>query len=110
MCQQSDNGMDQLLSQVEMDFVASVPNGNVPTEPISSAAPTPPPVAYSKAPARKEYIFAPVKSNKDVVRARNEGMSKKTASDTKYYLSLWKAWVDYRETENGNSIGPIEKI
>jgi len=55
ICQQSETtSMDQLLSQVEMDFVASVPDGNVPTEPIPSAAPTPPPVAYSKAPARKE--------------------------------------------------------
>jgi len=54
ICQQSDNGMEQLFSQVEIYLVASVPDGNDPTKPISSAAPLCPPMAYSKASARKK--------------------------------------------------------
>ena len=42
--------------------------------------------------------------------ARTEGISPKTASDTKYCLGMWEAWVNYRKKENNNTIGPIESL
>lgn len=129
ICQQSADDLDHLFSQVEMDFLSSAPDRNKQGEPISSGVPTPSPAfavstldipaesssiltstTSSKAPSKKQRIFAPLKSDEDVIRARNEGTSKKTASDTRYCLSLWNAWVNYREKENGDSIGSIENL
>ena len=67
-------------------------------------------MAFVEPPTKKKRIFAPLKSDKEVKNARTEGISPKTASDTKYCLGMWEAWVNYRKKENNNTIGTIESL
>ena len=55
-------------------------------------------------------MFAPVKGDEEVNIARASGISATTASDTKYYLGLWEAWVAHRKKENSDVIGQIENL
>ena len=51
-----------------------------------------------------------MKSDEDVNIARASGISAKTASDTKYFLGLWEAWVVQSKKENCDVIGQIENL
>ncbi len=47
---------------------------------------------------------------KEAKEARATCILRKTLQDTKYCLGLWKTWTEYRISENGDSIGPIEEL
>ena len=56
-------------------------------------------------PAKKKRPFATVRNDKEVEEAKTACTPAKTQQDTKYCLGLWQAWTEYRESENGDSIG-----
>ncbi len=70
-----------------------------PSHPISSSPP-----------AKKRRLFAPIWTDKDVKEARASSVPKKTLEDTKYCLGLFQTWTEYRNSENGDNIGPIEEL
>ncbi len=70
-----------------------------PSHPISSSPP-----------AKKSRLFAPIRTDKDVEEARASSVPKKTLEDTKYCLGLFQTWTEYRNSENGDNIGPIEEL
>ncbi len=55
-------------------------------------------------------LFAAIKTDEEVDRARETGTCKKTKEDTKYCCGLWTSWSFYRENQNGDKIGPIESL
>lgn len=104
-----DEEIDSLFFELSQRESCSTPTQ--PAQPLSSVEPhcsyttsiSPPPV-------KKKRLFAPIKSDKEVEEARATGVPSKTIQDTKYCMSLWESWVSYRESENEDSIGPIEEL
>ena len=113
ICQETDKEIDKLFCQIDesTDLVTSLPDKHSQVEQsTSSAVPRPPPMAFVELPTKNKRIFALLKNDEQVKNARTEGISQKTASDTKYSLGMWEAWVNYRKKENNNTIGPIESL
>ena len=78
-----------------------------PSPPLSSLEPH---CSYRPPPSKKSRLFAPIKSDQEVEAARSTGIPAKTIQDTKYCMGVWEAWVKYRQTENGDTIGPIQSM
>ena len=61
-------------------------------------------------PKEKKRLFAAVKTDREVQLARATGIPETTLRDSKYCIGVWEAWRKYRESENGDTIEPIDEL
>ena len=57
-----------------------------------------------------EILNAALKSDREVEVARTASVAARTHKDTKYCVGLWESWREWIQSENKDSIEPIEKL
>ena len=55
-------------------------------------------------------MFSAIKSEREVEVARTASVAPRTHNDTKYSVGLWESWHEWRQSENKDSIEPVEKL
>ena len=88
------------LCDREQSVVSPAPGS--PTRPYQQAKPT----VDSPTPGFKER-FAKPKTEGEIQEARLKGVPKKTLDDTRYCMSVWDAWCNYRQKTCGDNIPPL---